>query len=376
MDAFYASVHALENPGLAHKPLVIGADPKGGHGRGVVSTANYAARRYGIHSAMPISKAWEACPHATFLPPDFRLYKPASHDVMEVLSRYADELGGEREPGGATTALQVVGLDEAYLDVTTQCNGDWNRARALAHSLQAAVKRRTGLACSIGVAPSKSVAKIASDHRKPHGITVVWPQEIAAFLDPLPVRLINGCGPKTARALEEFDIPTVGELARADPAFMESRFGKHGLWLHAVAQGNDHRPVEPDRGPAKSRGNERTYARDETRRAAVLESAHKLLCGLLTTSDNRAFATLTVKVRYSDFTTLTRAHTLSIPLQPGPAEAKTLAWATCSALLAPLLDGRAVRLVGVRLSGFQEHTGQASLRAFGVRLPSPVAIPA
>lgn len=363
MDAFFAAVETRERPGLARVPLVIGADPQNGRGRGVVCTANYVARRYGIHSAMPIGKAWEACPHAVFLGPDGGKYRPASHEVMAVLARYAD-------------VLQVVGLDEAYLDVTGRCGGDWGRARALAHSLQAAVKRETGLGCSVGVAHTKSLAKIASDHRKPHGVTVVPPAEAPRFLDPLPVRLINGCGPKTARSLEEWDLPTIGELARADPAFLESRFGKHGLWLWRVANGDDPRPVEADRGPAKSRGNERTYARDERDMGRVRASARRLLSGLLAgraARDRRAFSTVTVKVRYSDFTTVTRAHTLSVALEPEGAETEALSWATCESLLSGLLDGRPVRLVGVRLSGFSETTGQARLGSFGLQVAPAAA---
>lgn len=358
MDAFYASVHTREDPRLADVPLVVGADPRGGRGRGVVTTCNYHARRFGLHSAMPISKAYALCPQATFIRPDFSRYKPASQEVMEVLADYAD-------------VLQVVGMDEAYLDVTETTGGDWQRASSLARSLQAAVKRRTGLGCSIGVAPSKSVAKIASDHRKPHGVTVVAPGDVASFLDPLPVRLINGCGPKTAARLEEWGVPTVGELARAERTFLVERFGSHGAWLHDVANGIDDREVSASRGPGKSRGNERTYGRDQRDMDVVRASARKLLHGLLDSSDRRAFSTVTVKLRYHDFTTLTRSHTLSVPLDPD-GDQRPLAMATVESLLDPLLDGRAVRLVGVRLSGFCARTGQRSLTGYGVRLPEPV----
>lgn len=359
MDAFYASVHIQEHPEWRDVPLVVGADPKNGRGRGVVTTCNYPARRFGLHSAMPISKAWSLCPQAVFIRPDFRRYKPASQEVMEVLAEYAD-------------VLQVVGMDEAYLDVTEATGGDWQRATSIARSLQAAVKRRTGLGCSIGVAPTKSVAKIASDHRKPHGVTTVASKDVAAFLDPLPVRLINGCGPKTAARLEEWGVPTVGDLARAERTFLEERFGSHGGWLHDVANGIDERPVTDARGPGKSRGNERTYSRDERDAGVVRASARKLLLGLLEGSDRRAFSTLTVKLRYSDFTTLTRSHTLSIPLDPD-GDCQPLAIATMESLLEPLLDARAVRLVGVRLSGFSARTGQRSLEGFGLRLPDAVA---
>ena len=314
---------------------------------------------------MPIGKAYELCPRATFIRPDFSKYKPASQEVMAVLERYGDPI--DTEGDGPSAMLEVVGLDEAYLDVTARTGGDWQRAHALARSLQAAVRRETGLGCSVGVAASKAVAKIASDHRKPHGVTVVSDEDRERFLDPLPVRLINGCGPKTAARLVEWGIETIGDLARTEPALLEERFGSHGPWLWRIANGRDDRPVTPLRGPSKSRGNERTYGRDEQEPERVRASLRRLLDGLLASKDRRAFSTLTVKVRYSDFSTVTRAHTLSVPIDPSDADAAGLAWATVDSLATPLLDGRAVRLAGVRLSGFSSPTGQRSLRAYGFR---------
>src|ERR1041385_2540301 len=168
MDAFYAGVEKRDRPELRQAPLIIGADPRGGQGRGVVCTANYAARKFGVRSAMPISQAYRLAPHAVYLRPDFAKYGPASEAVMQVLERYAD-------------IFEQVGMDEAYLDVTAKCGSDWDLARSLALSLQAAVKRETGLSCSVGIAPSKAVAKVASDRRKPHGVTRVRPDEVQAF---------------------------------------------------------------------------------------------------------------------------------------------------------------------------------------------------
>ncbi len=359
MDAFYASVHAREDPALAEVPVVVGADPQGGRGRGVVSTCNYRAREYGIRSAMPISEAYRRCPRAVFLRPRFELYQAASQDVMSILERYADQ-------DGTTARLQVMGADEAYLDVSERTGGDAAEARNLARSMQAAIKRETGLSASIGIGPSKSIAKIASDYRKPHGITVVTPADVVAFLDPLPVRLINGCGPKTAARLAEWDIHSIGELASTAPGLLAERFGSHGAWLHDVANGIDDRDVVADRGPRKSRGNERTYGQDQSDPAKILAAAQKLMRGLLQSDDSRDFATITVKIRYSDFTTLTRAHTLSIPIQPSSPDGGALAAATVDGLLRPLCDGRAVRLVGVRLSGFKENSGQRALSHYGL----------
>lgn len=359
MDAFYAGVETRERPELKHVPLVIGADPRGGQGRGVVCTANYPARKYGIRSAMPISTAYRLAPHAVFLPPDFSKYGPASEAVMQVLERYAD-------------VLEVVGMDEAYLDVTARCGGDWRFARSLALSLQAAVKRETGLSCSVGIAPNKSVAKVASDRRKPHGVTVVPPSQVAQFLDPLATRCLNGCGPKTAALLEEEGIRTVGDLARADPKTLDALLGSHGHWLWRIAHGDDPRPVEAERGARKSRGNETTFGRDQEHPDKVLLAAADLLEELIDSHDRRdrrSFTTVTVKLRYSDFTTLTRARTEEVPFEMDRADTPGRSWAVAKNLLQPLLDGRPIRLVGVRLSGFIAAQGQRALSSYGVGLP-------
>jgi DNA polymerase IV (DinB-like DNA polymerase) len=362
MDAFYASVEVRDDPSLQGLPLVIGADPRGGKGRGVVCTASYEARRFGIRSAMPISQAWRLAPHATYLRPDFSKYGPASEAVMQVLERYAD-------------ALEVVGMDEAYLDVTERTGGDWGLALCLALSLQAAVKRETGLSCSIGIAPCKAVAKVATDQRKPHGITRVPPDRVQAFLAPLPVRVLNGCGPKTAQALRDEGLITVGDLASEPRERMERSFGSHGGWLWRIAQGDDPRPVEANHGERKSRGNETTFLEDLRDRGRILRAASDLLEETLDhhdRSDRKAFSTLTVKVRYAGFVTLTRAKTVDVPFETERSDTVARAWATAKALLEPLLDGRPVRLVGIRLSGFDAPTGQQPLDAFGARLPESI----
>lgn len=351
MDAFYAAVEMRENPAYRHVPLIIGGDPKGGKGRGVASTANYEARKYGIRSAMPIGAAYQACPHGVFIRPDFQKYKPASQEVMGILAEYAD-------------VLQVVGMDEAYLDVTQRTGGCYQQAMNLARSLQAAVGR-IGLSCSIGIGPNKSIAKIGSDYRKPHGITMVTQEEAVAFLRPLRVGLINGCGPKMAKSLAGKGIETIGELAAADPESLQAWHGKHGRWLWNVANGRDDRLVSASRGPAKSRGNETTFGRNKSSPGDVMAAARRLLEEILGQKHLQAFSTMTVKIRYQDFRTLTRSHTLSVPLLPGHAHTSELAMATMESLLDPLLKGE-MRLVGVRLSGFQDKGGQQTLHEFQV----------
>lgn len=371
MDAFYAAVEMRDDPRLRKVALVIGADPRRGQGRGVVCTANYEARKFGVRSAMPISQAYRLAPHAVYVRPDFSKYGPASDAVMQVLERYAD-------------VLEVVGLDEAYLDMTATCldgegSVDWGRATDVARSLQAAVARETGLSCSVGVAPSKAVAKIATDRRKPHGVTPVRPDQVRAFLDPLPVRCISGCGPKTAAALQDDGIRTIAQLAAARVEDLERRFGSHGAWLHRLAHGDDPRPVVADHGPRKSRGNETTFGRDEARADKVLRVAADLLEETIDhhdRRDRRAFTTLAVKLRYADFTTLTRAKTVEVPFEMDRSDTPARAWAVAKALLDPLLDGRAVRLVGVRLTNFIEPTGQRPLSAYGIAgVPEPIVRP-
>jgi len=329
---------------------------------------------------MPISQAWRAAPHATFVRPDFRKYVAESRKVMEILARYAD-------------VLEVVGMDEAYLDITQKSRAtggepdgvpdgmpdgmpdgvpgapDWDVAKSIAHSLQAAVKRELHLSCSVGIGPSKSVAKIASDARKPHGVFRLRPSEVVPYLDPLPAGKLHGCGPKTAAALREAGIQTIGDLARSRPRDLEARFGSHGAWLHRIANGDDPRVVDAERGERKSRGNETTFLRDEADPQAVARVAAGLLDELLDDArrgDGRGFSTLTVKVRYSDFTTLTRARTSERPLVASEAFGEAAAHDTVANLLTPLLDGRPVRLVGVRLSGFEDLRGQRRLSAYGV----------
>ncbi len=357
MDAFYAGVEEKDRPELRRVPVVVGADPQGGRGRGVVCTANYPARAYGIRSAMPISTAYRLCPTAVFLRPRFRRYVEESRAVMAILARYADR-------------LEIMGLDEAYLDAAAAAGGDWDRAMDLARSLQAAIRRETGLSASLGVASNKSLAKIACNQVKPHGITRVLPHDVQAFLDPLPAKVLPGCGPKTASRLQEMDIRTVEELRTADAAALRREFGSHTDWLLALAEGRDGRPVESDGGPAKSHSNETTFLRDERDLGRVRRVAAGLLAELIGDAE-RPFSTVTVKLRYADYTTLTRAHSLPVPLDAGDELAGEIAGSVVERLLGPLLDGRAVRLVGVRLSGFSDGPGQRTLAAFGAGTDPP-----
>lgn len=336
MDAFFAAVEEREDPALRGRPVVVGADPRGGDGRGVVATANYEARKYGIHSAQPISQAWLRCPHAVFLPPRGRLYSQVSRRVFDVLAAYTD-------------LVEPVGIDEAFLDVTAS-RRLFGQGPELARRLKRDIRASTGLAASIGVAPSKFVAKIGSDLEKPDGLVVVEAGTEAEFLAPLPVRRLWGAGPKSLAKLRALGCTTIGDVAALDPAVLERRFGESvGRRFHRLARGVDERAVHTGRD-RKSLGKETTFGEDLLDRAAV-ERTLLGLCEAVAASCRRkeiAGTTVTVKLRFTGFHTVTRQSAL-----PAPADTVEAVWPTARALFRKAdRRGAAIRLVGVTLSGF------------------------
>ncbi len=346
MDSFYASIEVRERPALLGFPVVVGADPRGGAGRGVVSTCSYEARRCGIHSGQPISRAFDLCPHAVFLPVNHRLYAGVSGNVMQILMQYAER-------------MEQVSIDEAYLDLTGIAS--YTEAEQIARSLKDAVLAAEGLTCSVGIGPSKVIAKIASDFQKPDGLTVVPPGRVSEFLAPLPVGKIPGVGKKTGVELAGMGIHTVGELAAYDVQELITRFGSGGVRIRDLALGRDEREVEMREG-AKSISREMTFEEDTDDTFSVGEAMDLLAADLAQTLAKEAlrFRTLTVKVRYRGFVTHTRSrtfdHATSDPavIREGARE-----------LLAPFLDGRYIRLIGLRLSGFDRNrVRQASLDEF------------
>jgi DNA polymerase-4 len=304
MDCFYAAVHMRDEPALAGKPVVIGGSPEG---RGVVAAASYEARRFGVRSAIPAARARRLCPDAVFLSPDFPRYRKESEAIFEIFRRY-------------TPLVQAVSIDEAYLDVSDHL-GERGSATAVAREIKERVREERRLTVSIGVGPSRLVAKIASDFDKPDGLTVVPPRRVLDFLAPLPVRSLPGVGPATERVLkEELGIATIAEL-RAQPAErLAERFGRHGDGLYHYARGIDERPVVTSR-ERKSLGTETTYATDleglEVMDGEIGRLAAEVAAGLV--MRQLAARTVTVKVRYRDFTTVTRARTLPWPVDD-PAE--------------------------------------------------------
>jgi DNA polymerase-4 len=292
MDAFYASVEQRDNPSLRGQPLVVGGQPDK---RGVVAAASYEARRFGIRSAMSMTKAVRLCPALVIVPPDFGRYKAASSAVFGLF----------RE---VTPLVEPLSLDEAYLDVTENA---WHEplASTVARRLKERIRADTGLTASAGVAPNKFLAKIASGWKKPDGLTVISPDRVEPFLQQLPVDALWGVGPVTARKLRSRGIERLVDVRRFDAAALREAVGTLAGWLRQLADGVDDRPVVPDR-ESKSSGSENTYPEDltelETIRAEIADMAGHAVRWLVKKS---LFArTVTIKVRYSDFSTITRSH--------------------------------------------------------------------
>jgi DNA polymerase-4 len=343
MDCFYAAVHMRDDPGLRGRPVVIGGRPEG---RGVVAAASYEARKFGIHSAMPSSRAKRLCPDVVFIPPDFRRYSRESEKIFAIYREI-------------TPLVQAVSIDEAYLDVTDHL-GEAGTATAVAREIRRRVREERGLTVSVGVGPNKLVAKIASDFHKPDGLTVVPPHKVQAFLDPLPVRRLHGVGPATERALAEMGLQTVADLRAASPESLVERFGnKHGLLLYEFARGIDDRPVETHQ-ERKSLGTENTYAVDLVGLPRMEEEVERMAGEVADALARRGLAgcTVTLKVRYSDFTTLTRSRTFLVPVW----EAGSLAACAKDLLRKTEAPTRPVRLLGVTASNLvRERVEQLSL---------------
>jgi len=331
MDAFYASVEQRDDPSLRGRPLAVGGQPDR---RGVVAAASYEARAFGVHSAMSMAKAVRLCPSLVIVRPDFARYKSASNAVFSIF----------RE---VTPLVEPLSLDEAYLDVTENA---WGEAfgTAVAKRLKARIRADTGLTASAGVAPNKFLAKIASGWKKPDGLTVISPDRVEPFLHRLPVDALWGVGPVTAGKLRAKGIERLVDVRAADPHLLHDTVGSLADWLRQLANGVDDRPVVPNR-EAKSSGSENTYPEDlvdlETIRVEVAEMAGHAIAWLA--RKQLLARTVTLKVRYGDFTTITRSHT-ALPTRD---EADLTARAV--RLLEKTEAGaRPVRLLGVSVHNF------------------------
>ncbi len=344
LDAFFAAVEEREHPEYRGKPIVVGADPRGGKGRGVVSTCSYDARRSGIHSSMPISNAWKLCPEVIYLPVNFELYEEVSARIMSILKPYADK-------------FEQVGIDEAFLDVSER-EKSFDDAKRLAREIKKEIGNQKGLTCSIGIEPNKLVAKMASDFKKPDGLTVVEENNARQFLSPLEVDKLPGIGPKTKYRMNKLGIRSIGELASYEVDKLIEKFGSLGVEFHRMAQGIGDSEVIEEWIP-KSFSREHTFEEDVSDPSLVYTAVDWLCEELLKEiiDSNYFFKTITVKVRYEDFETHTRAKTLSFPT--GQIEVLK---GVVRKLLEPFLGSlRKIRLVGVKLSNFTSRTEQKIL---------------
>ncbi len=344
MDHFYTAVEEREHPEYKGKPVVVGADPKEGKGRGVVSTSNYEARKAGVRSGMPISRAWKLCPEAIYLPPNFPLYIKVSNEIMDITRKYVDK-------------FEQWGIDEAFLDVSTRVK-DYAEAEALAKQIKHEIFEKESLTCSIGIGPNKLIAKTASDYQKPNGLTIVKEDEAEAFLAQLPARRLLWVGRKTEAKLKIMGINTIGDLAHYDPTVLTEKFGVMGTQMHLMARGIDRSEVEP-RTEVKSISHETTFEEDTAEAETVLKALEALSEAVCreTLNQNLFFKTVTVKLRYENFETHTRSKTLAF-MTNRPQDLKK----TAKELLQNYLRrDRKVRLIGVRVSNFVKGEKQKTL---------------
>ncbi len=344
MDHFYTAVEERERPELKGKPVIVGADPKEGKGRGVVSTSNYEARKAGVRSGMPISRAWKLCPKAVYLPPNFPLYVKVSNGIMQIARHFAGK-------------FEQWGIDEAFLDVTTKVSSI-EEARNLAVQIKNEIKAKEGLTCSIGIGPNKLVAKIASDFHKPDGLTIVKEEDTQAFLAPLPVRKLLWVGKKTEQKLKPLGVTTVEELARLDPTILTEIFGVIGLQLHLMARGIDNSAVE-ERREIKSISHETTFEEDSEDIERVLLALEQLSEAVAEEAKNQnlVFKTVTIKLRYENFETHNFSKTLNFQTNRAQGVTKVVR----ELFEDRLKHGRKIRLVGVRVSSLQSGVKQRTL---------------
>ncbi|MDH5450257.1 MAG: DNA polymerase IV [Candidatus Bathyarchaeota archaeon] len=344
MDHFFTAVEEREHPEYTDNPVVVGADPRAGKGRGVVSTCNYEARKYGIRSAMPITRAWRRCPHAVYLPVNYDLYEKVSSRIMTILRRFAGK-------------FEQWGLDEAFLDVTSKVH-DLEEAKRLAQEIKRKIYAKEKLTCSIGIGSNKLVAKIASDFNKPDGLTVVEENDVKSFLSPLPVEKLLWVGKKTKRKLNALGIKTIGDLANFDASTLIDKFGVMGRQMHLSAKGIDRSEIQ-EQWEIKSMSRDTTFDEDTSDTKLLLktlnalaEDVHKQL-----TESNFNFKTITIKIRYENFETHSHSKTLPFMTDRLVDIQKTVG----NLMQVYLQPDRKVRLIGLKLSNLVSSEKQKKL---------------
>ncbi|MFN0242419.1 MAG: DNA polymerase IV [Planctomycetota bacterium] len=343
MDAFYASIEVRDNPSLAGSPVCVGGPSDA---RGVIAAASYEARKFGVHSAMPTAQARRLCPDMVLLPPDFDRYTAVSREIMSIFRSY-------------TPLVEPLSLDEAFLDVAG-CERLFGDAAEIGRSIKRDILRQCGLVASVGVAPSKFLAKIASDLDKPDGFRVIRPDEVRSILDPLPVSKVFGVGQRTALRMDALGVKTIGDLARRDKAEVMKEFGATGAWIHDLAHGIDTRRVTARR-EEKSHGMERTFPKDittrEELRLMLLSFCEEVAYGLR--DKGLRGRTVTLKARFGSFRTVTRTKTLEHATNLGPR-----LYATAKELLEQVPPGP-LRLVGIQVSNLSDVRAPVQEKLFG-----------
>lgn len=344
MDAFFAAIEQRDNPELRGKPVIVGADPKGGKGRGVVSTCSYEARKFGIHSAMPISFAYQKCPQGIFLPVDGEKYGRVSGEILNILYEF-------------TPQIETISIDEAFLDISGSYHlfGTPHQTCVL---IKSRIKKGLGLTASIGLAPTKMAAKIASDLGKPDGLVEVKPEKLLDFLWPLDIRKIWGLGEKSQIAMNKMGIRTIGDIAKKSQKELITIFGKNGTHFWQLAQGIDEREVENE-SETKSVSNEFTFDEDTSDRKKI-ESILMLLSEKVSNrlrQDGLKGKTITLKIRLKGFETYTRAVTID-----EPTNFEDAIYGEIDKLFNKFnTKGKKVRLVGVKVSNFGAEGFQEDL---------------
>ena len=343
MDAFYPAVEVLDKPELKGKPVIVGGTKK----RGVVSSASYEARRFGVHSAQPIATAIRLCPDGIFMPVRMSRYKEISEQVFAIFHSF-------------TPLVEPLSIDEAFLDLTG-AERLMGQTEVIARKIKETILKKTGLTVSAGVASSKFVAKIASDIDKPDGLTVVPPDRVREFLDPLPVKKMWGVGKVTQQALARLSVKTFKDLRQIPVEILEKKFGERGTAMHLLSMGIDERDVKPER-EVKSIGHEQTFMKDilnpDQARKEILSLANRI--ALRMRRDEVRGSTVSLKVKYSDFTQIIRAATL-----PEPTDDSMEIYSTACRLLKKTAVGkRPVRLLGISLSQLSFREGEKQLMLF------------
>jgi len=348
MDSFFASIEVVDHPDLLGKPVIVGSEPKGGAGRGVVSTCSYEARSFGISSGMPISTAFRLCPDGFYLTPRHRRYSEISHSIMSCIA-------------DTGFSYEKVSIDEAYLDLSTLAS--FEKARELCQDLKERIFREFHLTCSIGIAPSRSYAKIASEQEKPDGLFVLLPDDIVPVLDPMSARIIPGIGKKGIQVLEEHGIKTVSDLRAMDQWRAQDLFGSMAQHIYQIIHGYERRGLSRT-GPVSSISKETTFLQDTSDRVLLLEALSRLTDMVHTKMVQVGYSckTVTLKIRYTGFITHTHAVTLS-----HPSREHALLYQTVLHLFDTRYEKQPVRLIGVRFSGFDRLSdGQRRLDEFFV----------